>query len=805
MALTKITNSAIADDIGLGGNPTTSTQTAGNSTTRIATTAFVSTAVANLVDSAPDTLNTLAELATSIGNNATLSSTLTTSIATKLPLAGGTLTGHLNFGDNVRARFGTGNDLQIYHNANNSFIEDIGTGSLYLRADASVRIQSYGDNNDMIKADKAGAVTLYYNNAAKLATTNTGIDVTGNIGVSGTVDGIDIAARDAVLTSTTTTAGAALPKAGGTMTGGLIVQAATGQLRLQGTSNTNKNVSIFYNESADYGQINVDESGVNQKDLWITGLNLKFGRNTTTERMRIDSSGHVLIGKTSTAFGTAGISLRSEDVIQATRSAEPALEVNRLSTDGEIAGFYKDSARIGSIGVSSGSMYIEGNPATGKVGLTLFGSSIEPRDAGSASNGAVDLGATGSRFKDLHLSSTAYAPLVVANDIKATGSGGISFQTDEGTKRLEISDAGEVGIGLGAYADPRLKIKSAAGGDPAIHFDGSAANRGAQIKFLDNGSLAGGFIDYHHNGDKMKFGAGSSATPTMTVGDQVVGIGTDSPVTSLSLGASNTGISFTGTNTGFNSGKHAGIRGEETGTGHGNLAFDTFAGGSGGGERMVILASGNVGIGTTNPAQNFVVAASTNGIGIELVPGTLNYIQAYNRGTSDYGDLKIDAQTIRFGLDNGAEAARFDSDGRLAIGNTTTAADADIPDNIKLVVAGGVIVGSAAGNDNSFLGYRDIGGLTVLQGSGNYGLRIFDDNSTTPRFQVNRSGNVGIGTASPIEKLDVSGYQGISVNAIIMRIWEAQFLVQWLFLVIILKVIQQAIQLKVLILVIIVV
>ena len=72
MALTKITNSAIADDIGLGGNPTTSTQAAGNSTTRIATTAFVSTAVANLVDSAPATLNTLNELAAAIGDNATL-------------------------------------------------------------------------------------------------------------------------------------------------------------------------------------------------------------------------------------------------------------------------------------------------------------------------------------------------------------------------------------------------------------------------------------------------------------------------------------------------------------------------------------------------------------------------------------------------------------------------------------------------------------------------------------------------------------------------------------------------------------
>ena len=131
---------------------------------------------------------------------------------------------------------------------------------------------------------------------------------------------------------------------------------------------------------------------------------------------------------------------------------------------------------------------------------------------------SIDLGLSSHKFKDAHLSGVAYAPLVVANDIKATGSGGISFQTDDGIKRIEIADSGEVGIGLGAYADPRLKIKSAAGGDPAIHFDGSVANRGAQIKFLDNGSLAGGFIDYHHNGDKMKFGAGSSATPTMTVG-----------------------------------------------------------------------------------------------------------------------------------------------------------------------------------------------------------------------------------------------------------------------------------------------
>ena len=53
---------------------------------------------------------------------------------------------------------------------------------------------------------------------------NKPLNVTGNIVVSGTVDGVDIAARDAVLTSTTTTANAALPKAGGTMTGTLTVK-----------------------------------------------------------------------------------------------------------------------------------------------------------------------------------------------------------------------------------------------------------------------------------------------------------------------------------------------------------------------------------------------------------------------------------------------------------------------------------------------------------------------------------------------------------------------------------------------------
>lgn len=75
------------------GNPTAPTQSAGNNSTRIATTAFVSTAVADLVDSAPTTLDTLNELAAALGDDPNFATTVTDSIALKAPLASPALTG----------------------------------------------------------------------------------------------------------------------------------------------------------------------------------------------------------------------------------------------------------------------------------------------------------------------------------------------------------------------------------------------------------------------------------------------------------------------------------------------------------------------------------------------------------------------------------------------------------------------------------------------------------------------------------------------------------------------------------------
>ena len=71
------------------------TQAVGNSSTSLATTAYVRGEIDALIDSAPGTLNTLNELAAAINDDAAFNTTLTAAVATKLNLTGGTMTGAL--------------------------------------------------------------------------------------------------------------------------------------------------------------------------------------------------------------------------------------------------------------------------------------------------------------------------------------------------------------------------------------------------------------------------------------------------------------------------------------------------------------------------------------------------------------------------------------------------------------------------------------------------------------------------------------------------------------------------------------
>jgi len=87
--------------------------------------------------------------------------------------------GNINLGDNNKAIFGAGSDLQIYHDGSHSYIEDAGSGDLLLRGN-NLRLQSASGEN-YLYALSNGTTMLYNNNAQKLATTSTGIDVTGTV------------------------------------------------------------------------------------------------------------------------------------------------------------------------------------------------------------------------------------------------------------------------------------------------------------------------------------------------------------------------------------------------------------------------------------------------------------------------------------------------------------------------------------------------------------------------------------------------------------------------------------------------
>jgi hypothetical protein len=125
-------------------------------------------------------------------------------------------TANISFGDNDKAIFGAGSDLQIYHDGSNSFISDVGTGNLGIRAE-NLFLQNADGSENYATATLNGAFTLSYDNSQKLATTATGIDVTGTV----TADGLTVDSTTGFSWLPVSTAGA---KVGAIGTGtGLII------------------------------------------------------------------------------------------------------------------------------------------------------------------------------------------------------------------------------------------------------------------------------------------------------------------------------------------------------------------------------------------------------------------------------------------------------------------------------------------------------------------------------------------------------------------------------------------------------
>jgi len=197
-----------------------------------------------------------------------------------------------------------------------------------------------------------------------------------------------------------------------------IIEAANGyNSRVRISSNVESFLEFGDSADSDVGEIVYNHSS----------NYMRFNTNAS-ERMRIDSSGNLLVGRTtlSGTDNTSGAYIFNEGALVAQRSSNPSLYLNRYGTDGDIALFRKDGSTVGSIGVLSSRLTI----GRGGVGLffdNISSDAIEPHSmsANAVRTDAISLGAVGSRFKDLYLSGGVY--------LGGTGSANKLDDYEEGT------------------------------------------------------------------------------------------------------------------------------------------------------------------------------------------------------------------------------------------------------------------------------------------------------------------------------------------------------------------------------------
>lgn len=97
---------------------------------------------------------------------------------------GGTLTGDISYGDNVKAKFGNSNDLQIYHDTSASYISEVGNGNLKIMG-SNLEMKSTSDEM-YLDATQDGTLRLYCDNQVRLTTTGTGVTVSGDLKINNT-------------------------------------------------------------------------------------------------------------------------------------------------------------------------------------------------------------------------------------------------------------------------------------------------------------------------------------------------------------------------------------------------------------------------------------------------------------------------------------------------------------------------------------------------------------------------------------------------------------------------------------------
>ncbi len=721
---------------------------------------------------------------------------------------------NINFGDNKKLQFGDAQDLQIYHDGSNSYINDTGTGALFLKtnylavagangnqlinaeqgaavelydnnvkkletdaagvniiggldvvnvtstgtinmshdgatlffgADVDMRIKHDGStgtiqcdtgilnvtNDDirfktsgaetMLRAVANGAVELMHNNATKLTTTSTGINVAGTVNVNGaytlpTSDGSSgqalVTDGSGALSFATVSGGAVTSMSDADGDTKIQVEESSDEDKIRFDANGVEIVRMGFNSSsestleivrngvpANQGQITFNGSGL-ITDV-TSGYHSLIVRNGGSEHLRVRSNGNVGIGESSpgqklqvngniradghyyvggqividsnrrilAADGAANVPYITFAADTNTGLYRPGTDILGFSTAGSERVRIDASGRVGINNTSPSSQYfnnlVVGDNSAGDKGITIR--------ANSANKGVLAFSDTDSADANRYTGYIAYQH--TDNSMR--------FHTNGGGERMRITSAGYVGIGTNAPAN-LLHVNSGTNDWP-IRAHSTDAKAGIIIQDTNTTNY---LISQSYTlsiGNQASLHA--SNLNIKSTGD--VGIGTISPTARLDVrrGDASGKIAEFHQNTGYgiDIGSSQAVAYISSGYNQ-RLDFKTDPT-SGQTERMSILANGHVGIGTTSPTAHsgtgFVVHATTGGSGNTGSPRIRLTNTTTGQSATDGAELSLDGNTKDFYIENregqdiifysGSERMRIDSSGNFLVGSTSAA------------------------------------------------------------------------------------------------------------------------------------
>jgi hypothetical protein len=667
------------------------------------------------------------------------------------------------FGDNDKAIFGAGSDLQIYHNGTHSYVSDQGTGSLFLQSSGTVFIQNSGGTANYFKGTDGGAAELFHNGSSKLSTTSTGIDVTGTV----TADGLTV-------TSGSSSDNIMQVFGGGTIYAGLGVD-GTGAILTAGSSGSADSDLIIKTSSSgtevqrarfqDNGDISFyEDTGTTQALFWDASAE-SLGIGTTSPQQLLTIGNHSTIatsgnmGIRTTSSGHA-ISIVENGTAGAGTDESWQLGVN---SSGDL-GFFNSSSTTAAV------TFLDSNDNVG-IGTSNPGAKLEVTGATLVSDDGADdfvkQSVSGTTSTLSFGSTEATGGLAKWQYSRSTGKFSGFVGTDAATEFMTINSSGNVGIGTN---NPAVTLQLSENGtcnfrmtdssSPTTYSQFVSANGVLQIR-ADGGNAQGGssmqfFVD---TDESMRIDSSGN-----------VGIGTSSPDTSLQIGDisatnatgqgrikledSSTALSSIGglefTTSSFGSGYGWKVNSIDSGGGV-HLVFGTRQNSTTWSESMRIDSSGNVGIGTDSPVAK-----------LHIENGDIR-IEKDTKATIGFRGHTTGSTALAFRDSNAAvDRMTIDSSGNVGIGTTSPTADLSV--GSTSTSSGDVHLRTTKTAFSITPSNTDAGGILLDLGwvSGGQGPMRFGIGSAE-KMRINSSGNLLVGTTDTVIWNDTSG-EGVVVG-----------------------------------------